>query len=275
MVLSTRASVRIADLYFDEPIPPQLRADIVRFNQSAAPVSGAQCIPCATILIDLSASEDELLSRLKSHTRWKIRRTDRDELRYDFSNDGSRDALVRFADHLDRCRDLKQLPPVGRKRLSILAEQKLLDLSFVSDPSGEILCASSYLITPGRIRGLWAGAFYRSTADHTRRTVIGRANRLLYWRDMLRFKAGGVRIFDFGGYYTGSEDEEKLRINAFKEEFGGTVRHEFNCEIAQTLKGKLALWATHRRDEWSLRRRPRAFSPAGIEEHGSSVSASV
>jgi hypothetical protein len=121
---------------------------------------------------------------------------------------------------------------------------------------------------------MWAGAIYRSTTDPTRRTIIGRANRLMYWRDMLRFKASGIGTFDFGGYYLGSEDAEKLRINAFKDEFGGRVIQEFNCERALTLKGRAALWAIHKRGEWVVRRRG-ASPAAAIEERESPISASV
>jgi hypothetical protein len=274
MILSNRMSVRIADLYFDEAIPGNLKADILRLNQWPRPVAGAKCASVATIVVDLSVSEDELHSKLKSHTRWKIRRAQKDGLTYEFSSDGDPKAARLFADHLDRCTDLKDLNRTSRARIAILSRQKLFDVSFVRDGAGEILCASSYLLTPSRTRGLWAGAIYRSTTDPTRRTIIGRANRLMYWRDMLRFKASGISAFDFGGYYLGSEDAEKLRINAFKEEFGGRVIQEFNCERALSLKGRAALWAIHRRGEWAMRRRAH-LEGAAVEERESPISASV
>jgi lipid II:glycine glycyltransferase (peptidoglycan interpeptide bridge formation enzyme) len=274
MILSTRTTVRIADLYFKETAPPALRADIVRYNQSPVRIESARCTPFSTIVVDLSDPEDRILRNLKSHTRWKIRRAQKDDLSYDFSNNGSTSAVEQFADHLDRCTDLKQLPRASRKRMAILAARRTFDVSFVRDGAGEILAASSYFVTPERVRGLWAGAAYRSTTDQTRRTLIGRANRMLYWRDMTRFKEAGVQIFDFGGYYTGSDDAEKLRVNGFKLEFGGQVWHEFNCEMGVTIKGKLALWALRQRGEFEQRRRARASQPV-IEEHESSLPSSV
>jgi hypothetical protein len=259
MILSTRMSVRIADLYFDEPEPPHLQADIIRYNQSPVQISNARCTPFSTIVVDLLLPQDKLFANLKSHTRQKIRRTQKNGLVYEFCNDGNRDAVVQFVDHLDRCRDLKYLPRASRERLLTLARQKVLDLSWVRDQSGNVLCASSYVITPFRLRGLFAGALYRNTTDPSRRTMIGCANRLLYWRDMMRFKEAGFRLFDFGGYYMGSEDQEKLRINVFKEEFGGRIMHEFNCEQGITPKGKVILWAIRRRAEWATRRRSRAL----------------
>jgi lipid II:glycine glycyltransferase (peptidoglycan interpeptide bridge formation enzyme) len=274
MILSTRTTVRIADLYFNETPPAGLRADIVRHNQSPVRIEGAVSTPFSTIVVDLSDSEDRILGNLKSHTRWKIRRAQKDGLSYEFSNDGNPAAVERFADHLDRCTDLKQLPRASRKRMAILAAKKAFDVSFVRDSSGDILAASSYLVTPERVRGLWAGAAYRSTTDQTRRTLIGRANRMLYWRDMLRFKEAGIQIFDFGGYYNGSDDAEKLRVNGFKLEFGGQVWHEFNCEMGITIKGKLALWALRQRGQFDQRRRARVLQPV-VEEHESSLPSSV
>ena len=274
MIFSTRMSVRIVDLYFDEPLPPNLEADIIRYNQSPVPVPDARCTPFATIVVDLSLPEEKLFSNMKRHTCTKIRRAQKDSWTYEFSNDGNRDAVTQVADHLDRCRDLKSLPRVGRERLFILARQKVLDLSWVRDESGEMLCASSYLITPCRLRGLFAGALYRSTTDTTRRSLIGRANRLLYWRDIMRFKEAGFRLFDHGGYYLGSENQECLRVNGFKEEFGGEVMHEFNCEQGISVKGKFMLWAMRRRGEWVTRRRIRALQSLG-EKHESPIPTSV
>lgn len=271
-------SVRIVDLYFDEPSPALNGVDIVRYNQSSAPVAGAQCTPFSTIVIDLSRPQEELQSNLKGHNRYKIRRaTDKDELLYEFSNDGNWDAVRRFADHFDRCAALKHLPKASMERLRILAQNRALDVSFVSDKSGELLAASSYLLTPTRVRGLYAAAAFRATTDQSRRTVIGRANRYLYWKDILRFKEAGIRIFDFGGYYTGNEDEERLRVNVFKAEFGGRVLHEFNCQQATSLKGRMAIWAIEQRVQWLARKRAQAIQsqPAQEEYHQGPIPSSV
>ena len=267
-------SVRIIDLYFDEPEQPHLHADIIRYNQAPLPIPGAHCNPFSTIIVDLASSKDELFSNLKSHTRQKIRRSEKDGIVYEFCDNGNRDVVVKFADHLDRCRDLKNLPRVSRERLFILGRQKVLDLSWIRDQLGNVLCASSYVITPFRLRGLFAGALYRNTTDPARRTMIGRANRLLYWSDIMRFKEAGFRSFDFGGYYTGSGNEEKLRVNGFKEEFGGRIVHEFNCERGITLRGKFMLWAMRHRGRWATRKET-CVLPQPAEHHESSISASV
>lgn len=271
MIVSTRMNVRMADLFFDEPRPRQMVVDLVRFHQAPVPIAGASCTPFPTIVIDLSCSQEELLSKMKNHTRYKIRRaSEKDGFAYEFSDGKDAETITRFADHVDRCAALKCLPRVSRRWLGVLAGKRVLDLSFVLDNAGKILAASSYILTPVRVRGLYAGALYRETSDHARRTLIGRANRFLYWRDMLRFKQSGVRTFDFGGYYTGTEDEEKLRVNEFKSEFGGKILLEFNCTRGLTLKGKFALWMIQQRGKWPWQYRSRIK-----QSTAASVSASV
>jgi len=75
------------------------------------------------------------------------------------------------------------------------------------------------------------------------RSLTGRANRLQHWRDMLRFKSSGVVSYDFGGWYEGREDQDRLRINSFKEEFGGQVLKAFNWIRPMTLRGRAYLYA--------------------------------
>jgi hypothetical protein len=203
----------------------------------------------------LTRSQDELLSTIRSHTRRKLRQAEKDNLVCECSNGGNLDIVKMVADHFDRCGQLKNLVRASRTRLLTLARSGALDVSFVHDYGGEILSAISYLRMPGRARALYAAAAFRRTKDLARRAAIGRANRYLVWQDILRLKKAGVRIFDFGGYYTGSEDQEKLRINTFKKEFGGVVLHEHNCQAAVTLTGIAALWAIEARNRWQLRRR--------------------
>jgi len=47
-----------------------------------------------------------------------------------------------------------------------------------------------------------------------------------------------VRWYDLGGWYHKADDEEKLRINRFKEGFGGQVQQNYLCVAYPTWKGK-------------------------------------
>jgi hypothetical protein len=112
---------------------------------------------------------------------------------------------------------------------------------------------------------LHTAGIFRAAREADRRALVGRASRCLLWRDMLRFQQAGVRVFDFGGWYSGRSDQEKLRINAFKEAFGGELSNEWNCERAVTLRGAavlIGIRARHRFIEASAGRRSRTVAAA-------------
>jgi hypothetical protein len=43
---------------------------------------------------------------------------------------------------------------------------------------------------------------------------------------MQHFRDAGATLYDFGGWCAGQDHEDFLRVNRFKEGFGGTVRQE-------------------------------------------------
>jgi hypothetical protein len=94
----------------------------------------------------------------------------------------------------------------------------------------------------GHARLLQSVSPFRNHASFSDRNVMGRANRWLHWRDMCVLKEQGVVTYDLGGWYSGHSDREKLRINAFKEEFGGTPTVEFSWVVGISLVGRLVVW---------------------------------
>jgi CelD/BcsL family acetyltransferase involved in cellulose biosynthesis len=75
------------------------------------------------------------------------------------------------------------------------------------------------------------------------RARTNRASCFLLWKSMLRLKGQGVRYFDFGGWYPGTEDIQLLGANAFKKSMGGKTIREFECEQIVTFKGWMLLTA--------------------------------
>ena len=77
-----------------------------------------------------------------------------------------------------------------------------------------------------------------------------RANRLLFWNDILHFQEQRLQTLDFGGWYPGQSDTRRLGINKFKEGFGGRRAKTYQCDRGCTLKGKAALWIRDRVAAW-------------------------
>jgi hypothetical protein len=77
-----------------------------------------------------------------------------------------------------------------------------------------------------RVRLLHSASLFRIEKDPQYRAVIGRANRLLHFKDMCYFKEKGYQEYDLGGYAHGTTDESLLKINQFKDSFGGALVEE-------------------------------------------------
>jgi lipid II:glycine glycyltransferase (peptidoglycan interpeptide bridge formation enzyme) len=91
-----------------------------------------------------------------------------------------------------------------------------------------------------RARLFYSASHFRKSEDSELRNLIGRANRLLHWEDIRFFKEMGLSCYDFGGWYGGREDVEKLAINQFKESFGGEKQREYTYIVPVTAIGKIA-----------------------------------
>ena len=115
------------------------------------------------------------------------------------------------------------------------------------DKDGTALGWHAYYVDTQRVVLLYSMASQRLCSDATQRQVIGRANRYLHWQDILKFKAEGLSVYDFGGWYDGKEDKGLLQINQFKEEFGGSNIEVYNSMQGRTVKGKLAVWYLQRK----------------------------
>jgi lipid II:glycine glycyltransferase (peptidoglycan interpeptide bridge formation enzyme) len=107
------------------------------------------------------------------------------------------------------------------------------------------------VVSDGRARMHQSSSHFRSSDDSELRRLIGRANRYLQWDDILYFKNMGLDYYDFGGWYGGGSDTEKLAINQFKESFGGEKQKEFTYMAPLTLRGRIAvfLWQLVKRQK--------------------------
>jgi len=125
-----------------------------------------------------------------------------------------------------------------------------LVFSVAKDSQGEVLGYHAYCQSEKRVRLLHACTLHRLVQDNAARAAIGRANRLLFWSDILRFQQQELHTLDFGGWYPGQSDTRRLGINKFKEGFGGQRASTYLCDRGATLKGKVAIWIRDRLAAW-------------------------
>ena len=197
---------------------------LVRYVQSSwtRPYPGFVREAFSTKLIDLSQSEGEIFTQFHKNTQYKIRRAEREGIACDFDV-----ALGEFVDFYngvaatagwDRIRGALLESAGANRRLTAARE-----------PTGT-LAMHSYIVDPAEARvRLWHSASIQGQESSSeRRNLVGRANRLLHFRDMLHFKQAGFALYDFGGYATDLNDHKKQAINRFKDGFGGRIVNESN-----------------------------------------------
>ena len=244
LVLDDRLSkkrLRIAE-YWNGEEPKLAGVDLIRFFQRSHPMEGMLCRAFHNILLDLDRDPRELLARMKRDTRYEIRRAgDQDQLSCDWRNAKDRQAFQQFCDYYDDFATWKAQPKLNRAWLALLAGEGALTLSRVYDSTGETLVWHAYHCSNNRATLFYSASLFRKFDSSAIRNKIGRANRFLHWQDMQRFKSEGISVYDLGGWYEGDSDLERLRINKFKEEFGGKIVKNYICERALTAKAKLFL----------------------------------
>ena len=241
MIVYQKKFLRIAE-YWEGEEPKLAGVDLARCFQQPQPRPGMLCREFYTILLDLNLDPQQLFNKINRDTRYEIRRAGaQDQLTCDFQNGRDEKGLRQFCDYYDDFATQTAQPKINRAWLSLLANAGTLDLSQVSDSSSETLVWHAYHRSNHRATLLYSASLFRKFDSSALRNKIGRANRFQHWQDIQRFKAEGLQVYDFGGWYEGNRDQERLRINKFKEEFGGEIVKNYICERALTAKAKVFL----------------------------------
>lgn len=236
MVSYRKHGLRMAELWLDTPVDKPRGCDLLVLHQYSRLPREAFSWPFCTLTINLHASEAQLQEGLNRDTRYKVRRA--------ASKDGVAcvdepateavcDAFRQFYDAFAAAKGLALLSP---EELSARARGGTLRFSRALW-QGETVVWHVHAVTADKASLLHSASQFRQLDDNDARAVIGRANRLLHWHDMLALKAAGVAVYDFGGWYAGDQDQDLLRINQFKEGFGGQRTEQFNGGIALTWRG--------------------------------------
>ena len=240
MIIWKRKFVTVGEVWFDEPYDTA-SADVIVCYHWSGPAHPLLTKPFFSIEIDLTQDVNELLGSTKKDIRQKITRAEKDGLHFEAWTTVPVEILDEFCAFYDGFAAQRGLTPAHRQWMDIYRKSGHLAISRVSR-DGIPLVWHSYYRDATHVRQLQSASFYRDVQDPTLRSVIGRANRLHHWKDIQWFKEGGIRLFDMGGWYEGTEDEGKLRINQFKEEFGGVITKRFYSMVPLSLRGRAFLF---------------------------------
>jgi hypothetical protein len=230
----------LAEVWFDEPTAG-IKADIIRHYQSLVPLTRGTSTVFYTLVVDLTQPEAHLLQQMTKDNRYEIRRaTEKDKLTLWCWDRVTDEEVRKFASYYNEFAAGKGLACIEYEKLARLQQARCLDLSSARDSEGNALVYHAYYLGTSRVRLLHSASVLRRSGDSTVRSLVGRANRWLHWQDFQRFKAEKKTVYDFGGVYKGNTDEDRMRINEFKESFGGKLEENYNGDEFITLRAKVA-----------------------------------
>jgi hypothetical protein len=243
IIVHKNSILTVGDIWY-ESTPAEASVDLVACYQSARPMNSIWSREFYTIAVDLAREEDQIFAGMGKTNRYKISRAQkRDGLRYEWWHQDSESVLDEFMEFFAGFARSVGLQMPQKAWLRSYARAGVLDISRISDEQSRILCWHTHYRENSHARLFHSASSFREFDDPAMRSLTGRANRFQHWQDMLRFKAADITTYDLGGWYEGRDDQERLRINRFKEEFGGQVVKAFNSIQPMTLRGRAYLVA--------------------------------
>jgi len=236
------------EVWCDEKPPRESGVDIVLYCQREAPIADARTAPFLSLVTDLSVEEDAITDKFGTDCRYKIRRAEtKDGMRMEFITDPEA-RLDEFRAFYDAFAGEKSLEPCDRQWLVAACQARQLALTSASR-NGEALVWHAYVMSGKTARLQYTGSCFRNR-ENDYRALVGRANRWLHWREMLRFKEMGIKRYDWGGLFEDESVPERAGINQFKKDFGGQQVRTYDCTVPVTLRGRIWLAL---RDAWRRR----------------------
>ena len=172
-----------------------------------------------TLVTDLTESEENIFSKFKKTTRYKINRGKREKIVFEVEKD--LDIFLKYYNHFAKSKNLEPL-----KYQTLLKYQKnmLITKAIYYD---KILVMHVHIYNTEVSMLLFSASHFRNTLENKEKNLISYANLFLHYEDMLFFKKEGCSLYDFGGYAYGTKDKSFMGINHFKELFNPilTIRY--------------------------------------------------
>lgn len=237
------------EVWYDEEPPSDSGVDILLYRKREAPIADVRTTPFLTMVTDLSVEEGAITEKFGKDCRYKIRRAEtKDGLSMEFITDPE-SRLDEFRAFYDAFARQKSVAPSYHQWLVAACKAQQLVLTSAAR-NGEALVWHAYLICGKAAWLQYTGSCFRNK-DNDYRALVGRANRWLHWREMLRFKEMGITRYDWGGLFEDESVPERAGINQFKKDFGGEQVRSYDCTVPLTIRGRIWLPV---RDAWRGRK---------------------
>jgi lipid II:glycine glycyltransferase (peptidoglycan interpeptide bridge formation enzyme) len=239
---------RIAEIWYNISEKPQKEVDIIRYKfVTKETPKAASFEQLYTILIDLSKSDEELLSLIRKNTRYEINRArEKDNIKcvtFFEEKEKNEEKISKYMDFYNAFAVSKNRSSITFSDLKQFYDNETICVRYAAKEENEteILTMHAYIISDNTARLHQSSSLFRTSGDSEYKNLVARANRLLHWDDILYFKNKGLALYDLGGWYGGQTLKEQLLINQFKESFGGEKKREYSYIVPVSIRGIIAI----------------------------------
>ena len=200
-----------------------LNVDFIQSNFSNS-IFGFKKLKRCTKIIDLTTDLEIIKSNFGKHAVRKIKEAIKQGIEFipDFKN---YEYFVKFYNESVKSKGMLKLTNLN----FYLMNTKIIFLT-ACKLNEDILVMHSCLLDDKikRIELYQSASQFRSLDDSKSRNLIGIANIYLTFCEIEYFKNLGYTIFDLGGYATDKNNEILMKINRFKDSFGGKLTTEYD-----------------------------------------------
>jgi len=238
---------RITKHHFNKNIPPSIDLSIHTMlldNKFVGTGSKYPLKPLTifsrTLVIDLDNESVDIFSAFHRQNKQKIKRAEREGFIHEVLLNPSLNEIQAYIDYFQDFAAWKGIPLLPEDRFIKSAEAGALSITWMRDENQIPLCGHAYLKDDNRVIMIHSASI-RDGKDSSIRNRIGRANRLLHWKNIEYYRQMGIKWYDFSGIFLDHSNKQGLNINEFKRSFGGQEVDEIKVFQAHSLKGKLAL----------------------------------
>jgi lipid II:glycine glycyltransferase (peptidoglycan interpeptide bridge formation enzyme) len=233
---SGKHRIKWGSIYFAVPPSKINSIDVLKVQQSLCKKGFYEDF--YTLHIDLMHTEDEIFKNIAKNTKYEINRAINKDCIITKTLDAREyvDVFCEFYNKFAQTKNRYLLSKQGEIERLIENNMFVIRGAYYNE---EMIVCHTYITANGRTRLAHSASLFRASENSSYRNLVGRANRLLHWEDILYFKGKGYIIYDWGGYCMDLTDKEKQAINDFKKSFGGQLVKEYNSLVPYSLKGWL------------------------------------
>ncbi len=229
------------EIWFDEKWERD-GADLAVFYQRSEALNPSAAMEVHSLEIDLAQDRESIWAGFAATNRTQINRGKKSGFAVKVWTDPPRNVIDEFFAFRRRFALERGMAAADPIWMYAYASQGALLLTRADDPAGKAMVWHSYSRVPGWVRLLHSMSLSGESGPEERKRIAW-ANRFLHWMDLLECQRLGIERYDFGGWYAGTVDEKLLRINFFKEQFGGRRTRRFHSMLPSSKKGMLYLLA--------------------------------